>query len=186
MSMVAYDNNVVESQFIQGWVAHDAFQMRGTFGSPYEFLWANPYQPGLSYHHMPLRFHDSRAGRLFLRSGWDDDAAWASFYDGRLQIFTDGKIQAATAGSAERPAIIGAGAIIAGTPTMRWRLKSDQPPAWFVVRLKPNQTYELEVDDEEMAEVTTDRGGILALTFERRDNVGVALKERDTAAATLR
>ena len=63
MSLVAYDNNVVESQFIQGWVGNDAFQLRGTYGSPYEFLWANPYQPGLSYHHMPLRLHDNRAGR---------------------------------------------------------------------------------------------------------------------------
>jgi hypothetical protein len=186
MSLVAYDNNVVESQFIQGWVTSDAFQMRGTFGSPYEFLWANPYQPGLSYYHMPLRFHDTRSGRLFLRSAWEDEAAWASFYDGRLQIFTDGKIQAAAVGTAEKPAIIGTSALIAGTPSMRWKLKPDHPPAWFVVRLKPSQVYEIEVDDEEMAEVTTDRGGILALTFERRDNVGVALRERTAAVATLK
>jgi hypothetical protein len=186
MSLVAYDNNVVESQFIQGWVSLDAFQLRSTFGSVYEYLWANPYQPGLSYHHMPLRLHDTRAGRVFLRSAWDDDAAWASFYDGRLQIFTDGKIQAASAGTVEKPAIIGASAIVAGAPSMRWKLKPDQPPAWFVVRLKPKQTYELEIDDEEMAEVTTDRGGILALTLERRDNVGVALRERPATAATLK
>ena len=95
------------------------------------------------------------------------------------KYFTDGKIQAAAAGSAEKPAIIGPGAIIAGTPAMSWKLKPDHPPEWFVVRLKPNQTYELEIDDEEMAEVTTDRGGILALTFERRDNVGVALRAHE-------
>ena len=37
---------------------HDHFLMRGPFGSPYEFLWANPYQPGLSYYHVPLVLHD--------------------------------------------------------------------------------------------------------------------------------
>jgi hypothetical protein len=186
MSLVAYDNNVVESQFIQGWVAHDSFQMRSPFASPYEFLWANPYQPGLSYHHMPLRFHDSRSGRLFVRSGWDEDAAWASVVEGRLQLFENGKIQSAAAGTSDKPAIIGPTAIVAGTPAMRWKLKADHPQDWFIVRLKPSQTYEIEVDDEEMAEVTTDRGGILALNFGRREDVGVALRELTARAATLK
>ena len=68
LSMVAYDSNALESQFLQGWLLHDHFSLRGTYGAAYEFLWANPYQPGLSYHHMPLRFHDEKTGRLYLRS----------------------------------------------------------------------------------------------------------------------
>ena len=186
MSFVAYDNNVVESQFIQGWVGHDAFQMRSTYGSPYEFLWANPYQPGLSYHHMPLRFHDKRAGRLFVRSAWDEDADWAAFVDGRLQVFQEGKIQPAAAGSPDKPVIVGPVAVVAGNPSMRWQLKPDQPSDWFIVRLKPNQPFDLEVDDEELAEVFSDRGGILALNLERKENVGVCLRERTARAATLR
>lgn len=186
MSFVAYDNNVVESQFIQGWVSNDAFQLRSTHGSPYEFLWANPYQPGLSYHHMPLRFYDKRAGRLFVRSSWDEDASWAAFVDGRLQIFQDGKIQAAAAGTVDKPEVIGEVAIVAGAPTIRWRLKADQPSDWFIVRLKPHQPFDIEVDDEELAEVFTDGGGILALTFPRRDRVGVRLRERTAASATLK
>jgi hypothetical protein len=186
MSMVAYDNNVVESQFIQGWVSNDAFQMKSTFASPYEFLWANPYQPGLSFTHMPVRFHDRRSGRLFVRSGWEEEATWASFVDGRLQIFENGKIQAAAAGTVDKPALIGPNAVVAGTPAMRWRLKADQPADWFIVRLKPNQTYEIEIDDEEMAEVSSDRGGILPLTFDRRENVGVVLRERSARTVTLK
>jgi hypothetical protein len=185
MSFVAYDNNVVESQFIQGWVGNDAFQLRSTYGSPYEFLWANPYQPGLSYHHMPLRFYDKRAGRLFVRSSWDEDASWAAFVDGRLQIFEDGKIQAAAAGTVDKPEIIGEVAIVAGAPSMRWRLKPDQPSDWFIVRLKPNQAFDLEVDDEELTEVFTDGGGILALSFPRKDRVGVRIRERTAGSATL-
>jgi hypothetical protein len=186
MSLVAYDNNVVESQFIQGWVANDAFQMRSTFGSPYEFLWANPYQPGLSYTHMPLRFHDTRAGRLYLRSGWDEDAAWASYINGQLQLFAEGKIQTAAAGSVEKPAVIGTAALATGTASMKWRLKPDQPENWFIVRLKPNQVYELEVDDEELSEVLSDRGGILALNLLRRENVGVILREQTAKPPVLK
>jgi hypothetical protein len=186
MSFVAYDNNVVESQFMQGWVGHDAFQLRSTYGAPYEFLWANPYQPGLSYHHMPMRFHDKRAGRLFLRSGWDDDASWAAYVDNRLQVFEDGKIQAAAAGSPDKPAVIGPAAVVSGSASMRWQLKPDQPADWFIVKLKPNQSFDLEVDDEELAEVFSDRGGILALTLDRKDKVGVCLRERTARAATLK
>ena len=35
---------------LQGWLMHDSFMLKSTFGAPYEFLWANPYQPGLSYY----------------------------------------------------------------------------------------------------------------------------------------
>jgi hypothetical protein len=63
-------------------------------------------------------------------------------------------------------------------PVMKWRLKEDQPADWFFVRLKPNQRFDLEIDDEELAEVFSDKGGILSLTFPRRDKVGVLLKER--------
>jgi len=71
LAMVAYDANAAENQLLQGWLMHDQFMLRGTFGAPYEFLWANPYQPGLSYYLVPLVYHNpisesssyGRAGR---------------------------------------------------------------------------------------------------------------------------
>src|SRR5689334_3305519 len=57
LAMVALDVNAPESQVLQGWLMHDRFILKGTFGAPYEFLWANPYQPGLSYYHVPLIYH---------------------------------------------------------------------------------------------------------------------------------
>ena len=60
LAMVAFDVNAAESQVLQGWLMHDHFMLRGTFGAPYEFLWANPYQPGLSYYHVPLIYHNRR------------------------------------------------------------------------------------------------------------------------------
>ena len=52
----------------------DRFLMRGALGILYEFMWANPYQPGLSYFQMPLVYHDADSGHVFARSSWDEDA----------------------------------------------------------------------------------------------------------------
>ena len=57
LAMVAYDTNALESQLLQGWLMRDRFLMRGGLGAVYEFLWANPYQPGLNYDQVPLVFH---------------------------------------------------------------------------------------------------------------------------------
>jgi hypothetical protein len=46
MAMVASDPNANETQYAQGFLMQDRFIMRDKFGAPYEFLWANPYQPG--------------------------------------------------------------------------------------------------------------------------------------------
>ena len=83
LSMVAYDTNGLQNQFLQGWLIQDRYLMKTPFGAPYEFLWANPYQPGLSDHQLPLVFHDPNSGVLFVRSGWDEDADWFGLYAGR-------------------------------------------------------------------------------------------------------
>ena len=184
LSMVAYDTNAVESQFVQGWLLHDTFQLRGAFGAPYEFLWANPYQPGLSYHHMPLQFHDTRNGQIFLRSNWNEDATWLGYDGGKVQLFREGRVQIAPLPANGQPLIVGESAVVGGQSSMKWALAPDDPPNWFVVGLKPSRAYEIEVDDEEMTEVVADKGGILPLKFERRNQVGVRLRERVTTRHT--
>jgi len=47
----------------------------------------------------------------------------------------------------------------------------------FVVALKPRQAYEIEVDDEEMREESTDTGGILILQLPAKTPVGVRIRE---------
>ena len=91
LAMVAFDTNAQETQFVQGWLIHDRFLMRGVFGIVYEFLWANPYQPGLSYYHLPLSMHAGAAGRLALRSSWEDDATWFHYSDRKVQFFEEGR-----------------------------------------------------------------------------------------------
>ena len=118
LSMVAYDNNGLENQFLQGWLIQDRFLMMTSFGAPYEFLWANPYQPGLSYYQLPLVFHDPNSGALFVRSGWDEDADWFGLYAGEAELFHDGHVtvvnQGASGSSAPKPLQLGDASVILG------------------------------------------------------------------------
>jgi hypothetical protein len=178
LSMVAYDSNAQENQFLQGWLSHDRLAMKGTLGAPYEFLWMNPYQPGLSFYHMPLRYHDERTGRLFLRSSWDEDATWLGYFDRQVQLFESGKIQLVSLQARNAPLIIGDQLLVAGKPKMQLTLEADGPSTLFVLGLKPRATYWIEVDDEELAEEHTDSGGILGIVSTRKDERGVKIQEQ--------
>jgi hypothetical protein len=175
LSIVAFDANAVESQFLQGWLIHDKFLMRGVQGITYEYLWANPYQPGLSYFHMPLKFHDTRNGRLFMRSTWDDDATWLGYFDGKVQLFEDGRLQPLSLQTQKEPTIVGDNAILLGQNKMKLDLDPDSPSSYFIIGLKPHQKYLIEADDEELTEDETDAGGILALNFKRKDKMSVRI-----------
>ena len=177
LAMVAYDNNAQESQILQGWLMHDNFMMRGTFGIPYEFLWANPYQPGLSHYLVPLVFHDDRFGRLFARSSWEEDAKWLGYFDGELQLFQDGKPSVLNPKLPFEPIRLPEAVVLRASPSGKFQISLEEGESLFVIALKPRRTYEIEVDDEEMREETTDSGGILALQLPRKTRVGVRLRE---------
>jgi hypothetical protein len=176
-SMVAYDSNAPGSQILQGWLLNDHFLLRGTFGAPYEFLWANPYQPGLSYFQAPLVVHDETFGRLFVRSGWDESAAWLGFFGGELQMFQDGAVSVLDPRVAAEPLDLGRAVILFGAHTQKFKVAVEGSQPVFVVGLKPRQNYSIEVDDEELAEGQTDPGGILALDVPHGVEVGVRLRQ---------
>ncbi len=176
-SMVAFDANAPGSQFLQGWLLNDHFLMRGTFGAPYEFLWANPYQPGLSYFQAPLVEHDSLLGRLFVRSGWDESAAWLGFFSGELQMFEDGGVAVLDPHVDAEPLDLGRAVILFGAHTQKFKLAVEGKAPVFVVGLKARRNYLIEVDDEEVSEGESDAGGILALDVPHDTEVGVRLHE---------
>ena len=175
-SMVAFDSNAPGSQLLQGWLLNDHFLMRGTFGAPYEFLWANPYQPGLSYFQAPLVEHDSLFGRLFVRSSWEESAAWLGFFSGELQVFHDGGITVLDPNAAAEPLDLGRAVILFGAHTQKFKVTVEGKAPVFVVGLKARQNYIIEVDDEELCEEETDAGGILALDVPHDVEVGVRLR----------
>ena len=177
LSMVSYDVNAPESQFLQGWLMHDHFLMRGPFGIPYEFLWANPYQPGLSYYHVPLVYHDDLFGRLLVRSDWDETATWLGYFHRRIHLFRDGKPSLWRANASAVPIEFPAAVIFLAGGAARFQVSLKEHQQAFVLGLKPGGWYELEVDQEEMTEQQADPGGILALDLPRKGEVGFRLRE---------
>ena len=170
---MAFDANAPGSQTLQGWLLNDNFMMRGTFGAPYEFLWANPYQPGLNYYRAPLAMHDANIGRLFVRSSWEDSASWLGFFGGQLQVFEDGRITALHADQQAEPLMLTSAVILFAAHQQKFKVAVAGKEPVFAVGLKPHQRYLVEVDDEEMSEVPTDPGGILQLSLPPQAETGV-------------
>jgi hypothetical protein len=185
LALVAYDTNAQPHQFLQGWLIQDRFLMRGPFGIPHELLWANPYLPGLSYTYMPDQAH--MRGILLVRSSWDEEATWFGYSNGKAQLFRNGarmelKLQGATA-----PLTLGATRIHFGQAGLRFEtgwLKTspdDERPVReefvYIVGLDPDSLYDVEVDDEELAEARTDSGGIMALVFPVGRVAGVRIRK---------
>jgi hypothetical protein len=181
LAMVAYDNNAADSQYLQGWLMQDRFLMRGALGIFYEFVWANPYQPGLSYFQMPLVFHDGATGHVFARSSWDEDATWIGFFDGHLQLFRDGHIESLRPGATIAPIHIGDAVMMSGHDP-EWKFRADGE-ALFVLGLTPKAAYDVEIDNQELAERETDSGGTLVIglapgTDGSQPNLGARIKKR--------
>jgi hypothetical protein len=164
---VAYDANAPSSQLLQGWVTNDRFLLRGAFGIPYEYLWANPYQPGLSYYHVPLALHDEIGGQLFVRSSWEDDAEWVGFFGGELQLFRDGGVTRVDPKAAREPLDLDAAVVFFARESKQFLVPGstakEADAAVFMVGLEPRRSYHVEVDGEEMIEETADPGGIIFL-----------------------
>jgi hypothetical protein len=159
MAMVASDPNSNETQYAQGFLMQDRFIMRDTFGAPYEFLWANPYQPGLAYSLLPLVFYDAQRGALFVRSSWDEDARWFGIVGREFQLFDDGRVHVLEMGpeaASPKPLEIGPAEVL------QWRvpLRVDAgAETIFVVGGRPGVNYKVEIEDEEMQEADADRAG---------------------------
>lgn len=189
LAMIGYDTNQLEHQFLQGWVLQDRFLMRGPFGIPYEFLWANPYQPGLSFHHMPNLFHDKRTGRLFVRSSWEEDATFFCLYEGQVQFFSEGKRKLLKIKPDSAPIQIGGVTVMTSSPPLKFVVEpSDDNQNYFLVGLKPRTVYDIEADDQELLDDRTDAGGILALTFPgkrpgRRESMQEAAADKQSGPA---
>jgi hypothetical protein len=177
LAMVAFDSNAAENQWVQGWLMQDRFMMRGALGAPYEFLWANPYQPGLSYFLAPLVFHDPLTGHLFARSSWDEDAVWVGYFDGRLQLFRDGQIQTLKAGAVADPLRVSGIVVVSARDRDAYRFHIDQEQT-FVIGLAPRARYDVEIDDQELWEEETDAGGILTLALPEGADAGVRIRRR--------
>ncbi len=183
LASVSYDNNALGNQFLQGWLIQDRYMLQGTFGAPYEFFWANPYQPGLSYFQLPVLYHDEASGTLFVRSNWEDEAVWFGLYKGEAQLFDNGEItvlnKTAPASGAPKTVAIGDVTIVLG----RLPIKVSMPGDVAVIGLKPQTKYLVEIDDEEMQEMETDRAGTLLVGAPHERTAGLLVHEPEGNAS---
>lgn len=176
LSMVAFDTNAKENQFLQGWLIQDRFLLHSAFGVPYEFLWANPYQPGLSPFYMPLYAYDKLSGRVFVRSSWEEDAYWFGYFEGESQKFEKGKIEVLAAGSIAGVEV-GPALMFSAAKQSKFLSEIREVDLVFVLGLKPGARYDVEVDDEEIREEQAGPGGILQLTTSGKFTGFLRLKE---------
>ena len=184
LSMVAYDNNALENQYLQGWLIQDRFMLQGTFGAPYEFMWANPYQPGLSYFQLPILYHDAHSGALFLRSNWEDDAVWFGLYQGEAQLFQDGRATVLNRSGPlppnPKPIAVGDSSVLLGRNPMQFTMDGG---ITLVIGLKPHHKYLIEIDDEELEESEADNVGTLVIEYPADRTVGVHIQEADNGSS---
>lgn len=185
LAMVAYDSNAQESQFLQGWLIQDRFLMRGPFSIPYEFLWANPYQPGLSFHYLPNIFHDPVNGRLLVRSSWEDDAVWFYQSGGTRQMFRNGQVQNLDKAALDKPVVMGNTTLLTLPANGRFQVESGEEKGhYYVFGLPPKIAHDVEVDDQEMYETEPDRGGVIELIFPPK-RVAAVIVRRSPPLANL-
>jgi hypothetical protein len=164
LAMVAYEPNAEGSQYLQGWLMHDPYLLRSAFGITYEFLWADPYQPGGSYYHLPLAFYDELFGQLFLRSSWDDEARWLGYFGGRLEVFQNSEPKAVPLTAAFRPVQIGGTVVSYGASSLRLEAASEVTGV-YVLGLRPLGRYEIIAASGKAREERADRHGVLHLGF---------------------
>jgi hypothetical protein len=162
LAMVAFDTNAVNYQYAQGMLMADRFIMRDGLGAPYEFLWANPYQPGLAYQTLPLAYHDPATGHVFARTSWDEDATWVGYVDGSLQMFRDGGRQVLRPGSLTAPLRVG-DAVVTVPPDPEMVKEHLDARTMFVIGLRAQTEYGVEIDDQELDFASTDVGGTLVV-----------------------
>jgi hypothetical protein len=75
LALIDLDPNLNSSQYLQGWAIEDRQMVREGEGVAYEFLWGDPYLPGVGYENLDPWSYDS-SGELFARTDWEHDACW--------------------------------------------------------------------------------------------------------------
>ena len=163
MIFVAYENTVRTYPFLQGWLRHDSYTLVSPLGAPYEFIWVNPYLPGLSYFSAPLVVYDRLRGRIFARAGWQDDDLWVGYLDGEFQVFADGERHVIRPEDKQAPLVFPGAAVVLARVPMSFRVTIPEGQAIYLVGLMEGQTYQVRVNRSRFLDYQAGRRGIIAL-----------------------
>jgi hypothetical protein len=100
-----------------------------------------------------------------------------------MQMFSQGHLTPLSAQLNSPPISLTEAMICFAQRARKFRLTLDEEEAVFILGLEPGHTYQVEIDDEEIFEAETDRGGILELDVPRGKPVGVRIKEIGSGTA---
>lgn len=195
--LVAYESNLREFQFIQGWVRDDNYLLRSPMAAPYEFLWGNPYLPGLSAQSAPTLAHDPVRGRLFGRTRWERPATWIGYADGRLELLAEDGASATSSLDGLSPMYFPDAVVVPVRPPVKfslaWQPAGKPPPEVvkiFLIGLRAGDTYGLKVGGRPARLVEAGPGGILVLRSDpsapKRNRIDLRRKVRFDLRPTLR
>lgn len=168
LTLVGFDSVSRGSQFLQGWLRSDAHTLKGVYGAPYEYLWLNPYLPGLSPSSGPQSAHDPTRGRFFARGGWGPEALWLGFFDGELLRYEDGVLEPVEPGNRSEAIPFPGFAIALPEETARFEAKVlPGPPGYgqrlYLLGLNNNRRYEIRIGDLDWHEYQP-LGGVIVVT----------------------
>lgn len=174
MLLVAYESNLREFQFLQGWIRDDNYLLRSPLAAPYEFLWVNPYLPGLTPQSAPLLAHDPVRGRIFGRKSWQWPTTWVGYADGRLEILTQEGLSGGDSLGGLSPMFFPEGVLVPVRPpakvTLTWQPSPQEAPEFariFLIGLREGETYSLKIGNREARLVQAESGGILVLSSDQ-------------------
>jgi len=85
LALVSLDPNLDSSQFLQAWAIEDRQTVHEGEGVAYEFLWGDPYLPGVGYQNLDPWFYDESRGTLVGRSDWMPSACWIRIRPGKVE-----------------------------------------------------------------------------------------------------
>jgi hypothetical protein len=170
MTLVGYDSRSRSSQFLQGWLRSDAHTLRGGYGAPYEFLWLNPYLPGLSPTSGPQAAYDPTRGRFFARGGWGKEGLWLGFFDGKLLRYEGGTLTPVEPDNRAEAVPFPGFAIALPEQNAKFQAKMlEGNPAYgqfvYLLGMDDNRRYEVKIGDSAW-HAYEPHGGVIALTYD--------------------
>jgi hypothetical protein len=133
LALVTLDPNLPASQYLQGWAMENRQTIQEGPGVAYEFLWADPYLPGIGYQNLEPWIYDPH-GRLFARAGWNADACWIGISEKGVEE------QNCPAGWREKPASFGRMTLIPATQPCVELPAPGQGESFVLWNLQPGQT----------------------------------------------
>lgn len=164
MLLVGYENSSRPAQFLQGWLRNDTYTLKGPYGALYEFLWINPYLPGLAPASAPKWTFDPVRSRVFARR----DDRWIGYFDHELHVDLGSGLQPAGDAMKQDPLYVEGAAIVWPGDGKKWTLEVPQGsdphgPVVLLIGLEAGRSLEVRLGKGDWRSFTADRAGVVVV-----------------------